>query len=677
MAAFCLLLACFRNESNEPVPALATIKPVRQLGSSEFRLSRRDGFERPFCFSPDGKMIAAANWDEVRVWSFPDGKLLHDFTDKIDSRCIAFSEDGKELLALEQREMSIYRFEIHSGILKSKTQLADVIREKGHTRYWLSSGGHWICTTEVYSHVTVWDTKTGKRMLRMQMRNLEPYRAPVTRDGILTVWDNLFLERYEVSTGKLLSNSRHYRKLLNPISNADGTVMAAYSTEDKSIVFWDSKSGERFGGKIPTGERDWMPDQAALSADGKRLVFWVSDGETVFDRRMAVFDVETGKLINSFPTPDSLLIQDPIISPDGAFVFSTESCVVFTPVQVNTGQPVHDYPDHVLPVECLSFTPDGKLLLAGSTDRRQAWEVNTGLVKANLSRSPRQPFVLAVDNDHALVVGLQNLGIQLIEIANALVKEEFKAGKSFSQLVLAQDRKSSVGIQHGTKGRSVIRWDPFLGKVLASWNMPGDGREMATYNRYAFRGLALHGSRLIRFREIEPAKKLSDGSFDWGRREMLLEDWATQQVTNRLTFHANSPHAITDAADNNILAIVASDDWHGAHNTNKIGSTYLWITDLSTDKERFLVARNRKDYWSAFSHVALSRDSRLVATVSHTDRIELWNGYTGELLQQLDAPNAVALIEFSDDGAMLASGHQDGRICLWNTNAAHELVQPD
>jgi WD40 repeat protein len=669
----CTLTACSQKTPSEPAPALASAKPVQQLGSSEFRLPRRDGFERPFCFSPDGMMIAGANWNEVRVWSFPDGKLLHDFTDKIDSRCIALSE-GKELLAFEQREMAIYRFSTIDGKLLRKTLLLEPDRPKTQTHYWLSNDGKWLCRTPQFK---VWNTSNGRVQPRKDPGPLDVYHARVSRDGIITLWGGLFLECRDNASGARIVQTKIYNKLQHLIGNAEGTLLAGYSPEEGAVVFWDPLKMERVGGKIPVGERDWMPDQAALSADGKRLVFWVSDGEMVFDRKMAVFDVETGKLINSFLTPDSDLIHEPVISPDGEFVFLAGSRVVFAPIEVKTGHTVHNHPDHSFPVEFLSFTHDGATLLVGSREKRQTWDVNTGEIKTTLSRSPRQPFVLAVDNDQALIVGEHNLGLQLVEIATGLVKKEDE-GKQVSQLVLTEDRKSVVGIQYDVRGgRSVIRFDPSSGKVIESWKMPGNRHEMATYDRYAFHGLTLHGSRLIRFEDVQPAKKLPDGKFDWGRREMLLEDWTTQQVTNRLKFHSNSPYAVTDAADNNVLAIITSDDWYGAHRTKELGSTYLWITDINSGKERFLVTRDRKDYWSSFSHVALSRDSRLVATVSHKDRIELWNGDSGKLLQQLDAPNDVAVIEFSDDGTKLASGHQDGRVLLWNTKAAHELAQPE
>src|SRR4051812_1312537 len=54
-------------------PQLQSAGPLRRLGASDFRLTIRGGQRRSFRFSPDGKLLAGANWDEVKIWTFPEG----------------------------------------------------------------------------------------------------------------------------------------------------------------------------------------------------------------------------------------------------------------------------------------------------------------------------------------------------------------------------------------------------------------------------------------------------------------------------------------------------------------------------------------------------------------------------------------------------------------------------
>jgi WD40 repeat protein len=666
------LLACLHLghalSSENATPPLAAAGPIRQLGSSEFRLTCEDGFERPFCFSPDGKMIAGANGDEVRIWLFPQGQLLHDLTDQIDSQCIAFSSNGEELVVFERREMVICRFSVQSGKLLHKTPLLEADRPKTATHYWLSDNGRWLCRTPQFM---VWDTSNGEVQPIEAPEPFPAYHARVSREGVLTLWDQSAVECRDIKTGKRLRQSNLYNQLYSPIGNAEGTLLAGYSRDESAIVFWNPLAEKRVGGKVPVGDRDWHPEQAALSADGNRFVYWIDRGEWVLDRHVAVFDVATGKLVNAFAPPDTYWINEPVISPDGRYVFLSGDRSVFTPIDVSTGLPIADIPDHVSTVESLSFTPNGETLLVGSRDKRQAWSVTSGTPGTVFERwCHTPPYVAAIDENRAIISGLRDGGIRIQDIATGNVERHFEHGQHLTAFQLAADRESGVGILSQPSNPVIKRWDLATGKVLASRTMPQSQHGLLHYGLYAFGDLTLNGSRLLRFDYGQSANK----RLGWDRIPLLLEDWTSQQITDRLPYHANLPHFFVSAASDETIAMVAADDWNVAYKTKTTGSTYLWATDLPTGKERFRVTRKRKEYYSAFSNVAISRDTRLIATVRQRNRIELWNGFTGELLQQLEAPNAVTVIEFSDDGATLASGHQDGRVYLWDSKAAYELV---
>ena len=352
--------------------------PMQRFGDSQFRLTAKGGNDRPFRFSPDGKLIAGANWEEVRLWSFPDGKLLHDFSGAIQTNCIGFAAGGKELLALEQRRMEVYRFDVASGRLLAETRLEEVEDERGATTYNLSPDGRWLYMTEVYNHLAVWDTTTGKRQFRKEIGVGKGGRGGISDAGVLTLWDNLFIDRYDVRTGEQLSRKKIYELMGVLASNPQGTLLAAYSPNDKSIIFWDTANDKQVGGQIPVADeyKRELRD-AAISADGRRFVFWKSRDKWLWNRQVAIFDVESGKMISSFDPPGTYFLEQPEISPDGRYMFLAGNRSVFTPVDTTAGKLVQEIPDHILAVEKLSFTPDGHTLLAGSRDKRQAWNVRT------------------------------------------------------------------------------------------------------------------------------------------------------------------------------------------------------------------------------------------------------------------------------------------------------------
>jgi WD40 repeat protein len=646
--------------------------PVQRFGVSDFRLTAKGGNDRPFRFSPDGKLVAGANWEEVRLWSFPDGKLLHDFSSAIQTNCIGFAADGKQFLALYQRQMEIYRFDVASGALLAKVRLHEVEDEQGATTYRLSPDGRWLCMTEVYGHLAVWDTTTGKRQFRKETGIGKGSGGAISDAGVLTLWDNLFMDRYDVRTGERLSHPKIYERGVMLASNPQGTLIATYSPKDKSIIFWDTTTDKQVGGRIPLAQeyRGGMPE-ATLSADGRRFVFWISSDKWVWNRRVAVFDVETGKMISSFDPPGAYFLEQPEISPDGRYMFLAGNRSVFTPVDVRTGKLVHEIPDHILAVEKLSFTPDGRTLLAGSHDKRQAWNVGTGKPRPLFEKWYHTPNIAAVNNRSALVSGIKGGGLRLQSIEAGTVEREYETGtdKYFSEIQMSVDRKTFVGMQ-SLQGGHIRRWSIADGKVILERQLPIVDFDRRFDESKIIRGLTLGGNRLVRLEQVVPASKRPDGSIDPGRADLVLEDWVTQTVTNRLPLPATSLHAFADNGAGTAFAAAVSDDRDPRARGEKWGSTHLLVWDVATGWERLRIDREKHSYFGSFAMAAITRDGRLLATLSDHNRVEIWDGFNGYQLDGFDTASGVTALAFSDDGTMLATGHEDGSVFLWNTRMA-------
>lgn len=657
----------------EPPPLLQSTGPSQRLGTSEFRLPRRDGNERMFQFSPDGKLIAACNWDEVRVWTFPDGKLKHDFSEIIDSDCISFGQNGRELLVVDQRERAIVRFDMNSGKLLRKNRL-DELRRENSTRYTFLDRGRWLCTTDGRGSLKLFDANTGRLLLVKP--SVSGGRRLVANNGILTLSNGSFVDRIDLRTGDRLSRFGGYMKRIDPIFSADGKVAAGYSPEDKAVVFWKTDTNKLIGGKIPVRDREWQSSQAALSTDGKKLVFSTTQGEWLYDRKMAVFDVETGKLLVEFAPPDAYFLDEPILSPDGKWVFPTGERSAFTPVSTETGKPFRETPDHVQEVQVLSFTPDGSTLVVGSRDKRRAWDTKTGAPAQLFEAYYHIPYLATVDNRRALVSGLRDGGLRLQEISTGHTERffDFGEGKHLSQFQISADRKSFVGVVQST----LRRWDLASGDISAEWTIPAQdkrswGEEVAGYGPR----LALGGTRRYRFDRTRAPTRLPNNEIDWGSYDLLLEDWTTQRVTNRLNIPYYDRFSVADVVDDRTLALVTSDDW-GQRASNRLppGSTYLLVWDVATGWEWMRLERPRPDYWSAFFVAAITPDVRLVATGRNRKEIEIWNGFTGELIQRFDSPMDLTTLTFTDDGSQLASGHIDGTVYIWDTSEAWKAAIP-
>ena len=579
---------------------------------------------------------------------------------------------------MDQRRRTISHFDANSGKLLRTTELADVVNEKGATRYWFSQDGKWLCTTEVYCHVTVWDTDTGVRRLRMKMSNLSPYYAPVSSDGVLTLWDNRFIERYDVASGERLSLAKIHHRYERPISNPEGTVMAAYSEKDEAIVFFDPATGERVGGEVPTEERSWRPQDAAISADGHRFVYWIKDGKRQRNRVESVFDIETGELVKRREPPSVPFLEQPVISPDGQHFFYVGMRTVFSPIETATGKPVREVPDHVTSIQSLCFTADGKTLIVNSGEKLQAWDVETG--------APGRVFeqftynnalhIAGLDDGTVLVSSPGEKGLRLVDpqSGNVLRHYEKGDGQNLWDFQLASDRKHFVGIIYTREGRIVRRWNVATGETIKERLLPKPPGRQDGYRHYVRRRLILGGSRIYWLDPVDPVRKLPNGTIDWGRTDMVLDDWVWLRPRERVRLPASELRCMAESfRGRKTLAVVASDHWRTkSPGKPYTGSTYLMVWDVADGRAVFQVKRKRDGFFSAFSCVALTFDGRLVASVSHENRIELWHGITGQLLQRFEAGAAIRVLAFSPDCSVLASGHEDGNVLLWDCKAAWE-----
>jgi WD40 repeat protein len=322
-----------------------------------------------------------------------------------------------------------------------------------------------------------------------------------------------------------------------------------------------------------------------------------------------------------------------------------------------------------MPIEALSFTPNGKTLLVGSNDRRQAWNVDTGCHGIVVEQSHGTPLLVTADDHRAIAWRRANGGVCLVSIETGAIVQQF-ATKGIGQLLalqLSADRKTLVTISREAKSDAVRRWSIATGALESETFVAQPRPDFVKRTGYWLHGLPLGGSRLARLEQVRPPKIRPGGSIDWGM-ELHLEDWATQAITNRLPLPANGRLKIAASPNPTILAAVvtysiipsAGKPW---------GSSYLLVWDATTDHERVRVRRKMDNYFAAFDQVAITPDARIAATSSHRDRIEIWDGNTGELLQTFLAGVEVTALAFSDDGRILASGHADGRISIWESRA--------
>lgn len=117
------------------------------------------------------------------------------------------------------------------------------------------------------------------------------------------------------------------------------------------------------------------------------------------------------------------------------------------------------------------------------------------------------------------------------------------------------------------------------------------------------------------------------------------------------------------------VAVAPSGNW--VVTGGEDGNVRLW--DIMTGEEQRLFP----DFFgeNEIGQLAISPDGTLLATPSLSNTVKIWNISTGQILQTIQTPVQVELVEFSSDGRLLAgSGFWSDGVWLWQTDTGEELL---
>jgi RNA polymerase sigma factor (sigma-70 family) len=367
----------------------ATWKEVRRLKKQV------DGGGLGFCsvaFSPDGKLLASGDpFNRVGVWDVATGEkrwgaegdpsYVPAFHVYSPLSAVAFTPDGKGLV---------------TGSDDCTVRLWDAAGPRERT-----FGGHrWSISSVAFSPngktlasagwdlgIRVWDSPTGHELaslkghagptgqppifLRLAFRPDGRTLISAALDGTVRFWDP--------GAGKEICSVERDRPGSQPfVLSADGRWFAAggFAGGAWSVRVWDVDGGKEVHRFATPGELDVL----AFGADGKALA------GACRDRRVRVWDLTAGKESRTLSGPTNV-IHALAFSPDGKQLAAAggnrtsgeRPDLSIWRWDLTTGKVLPRLPGHEGgPVRALAFSPDGKVLASGGTNRTiRIWELAT------------------------------------------------------------------------------------------------------------------------------------------------------------------------------------------------------------------------------------------------------------------------------------------------------------
>ncbi|MCY2991083.1 MAG: protein kinase, partial [Planctomycetota bacterium] len=505
----------------------------------------------------------------------------------------------------------------------------------------------------------LWDVATGKELRKFVGSKAGIGCLTFSPDGRLALsggWDGLVC-LWEVDTGRQLRNFRGHESAVQGVAfSPDGRLALSGYWFDATVRLWDVETGQEL--RQLDGHTEAVRT-VAFSPDG-RLALTGSE-----DRTMRLWDVARGKQLRAYSHPTGVITV--AFSPDGRRALSGSGGKMMPDGHsIDAG---YDYTVRLwdvvrgdllaqadtfgAPVLRVTFAPDGRAALVGSTDRTM-----------RLFKLPEPP------------------SLQITEVRSFLGHTDRVA-----QAVFSPDGRQALS---RSADGTVRLWDVTSGKEIRHFEghheIPGcvafspDGQ------------LALSGAW----------GELKDGNLVSGR-EIRLWDVATGKEIRRFQGHTSSVRAIAFTPDGRQFISASNDStlrlWDtqigrelrvfqghdgmindmalsadGCHVLSGGQDKTVRLWDVTTGRE----LRRLEGHTESVYSVALSPDGGCALSCGSDRTIRLWDVQSGRQLRLFPGHSlTVEGVAFSPDGQRALSGSVDRTVRLWDVATARELGRFD
>jgi WD40 repeat protein len=376
------------------------------------------GQTNSFAVSPDGRTIAFACGDGVKLWDLQKRKLERTLS-RNACRHVEFTTEGRELMMLTYNRQGKPTIEVWDAIGGTETSSFDLVVESDQPNHYVQSfvpspdGGR----IAVSSHndgqfaLSVWDATIGEPLFMVEDTGFVRHFA-FDRDGRRLIGSDGKIR--DADTGQVLGRLPRIvfgRSLQTLQINPNRNLIAA-SIWNKGIVLYDLDRQRTLELEALKGNMNFVT--VGLSDDGERVAAAAAAilGGKDDKPNLIVWEVDSGKKIREFNYAPGKHYERLRFSADGQVVYGSTS-VQFGPDKFDLrSDPKAKWENAGIagPPTVLAFSPSGDQIVAGSHTALCLFETESGIPLHQLTPSFNQMFraEYSRDGDYLMVASRFN-----------------------------------------------------------------------------------------------------------------------------------------------------------------------------------------------------------------------------------------------------------------------------
>jgi WD40 repeat protein len=431
---------------------VATGRLVRELA-----LGDRDMFGYvPACgFSRDGRLVAAASPESVKVWdastfaeAFSGGSVMDDDYVPAHPRALAFSADGRRLL-VAYSNMTVRIWETDSwkeaGTLTGNRKIVETV---------FSDDGRLMACAEG-GNILLWNLDAAGDPVRIGPGSPRAFG----RDGRLLSASGKALQVWGTRSG-VNAQAGHAGCITVCEFSPDGSFLVTGSA-DRTLRTWDATHGGELA--VLVGHSREVTS-IEFSADSRRLLSRAEDGEIAWE-------VPAGRLLAKLgPWFGDILTRGSALSPDGTRVALGGRHHSLELADPTTGKTLLRFGKHSdntrdFIQECRFLAGGRRMLSVGFEGTFKLWDTETGALVASIA-SPaksRLDWAATADGERFLTKWAHDT-LKVWDGQSGQEEATIKLPGALRQLAFSPDSRT---LATATYDRTIRFWDPRTGLARA------------------------------------------------------------------------------------------------------------------------------------------------------------------------------------------------------------------